>query len=134
QRLREATIEQQQLDIFLDELHYRLQFLSQSREGGAPARTVTGPLTDEQLGVMHKQEDGLVERKTDLQKSNAELEQVTTRMSWLVHQIEGACAWVLASVEGNEDSESARGIQPDSGEQVMWAQIIMGQEAERARL
>src|SRR5436309_2447276 len=77
QRLREATIEQQQLDIFLDELHYRLQFLTQSREGGAPARTVTGPLTDEQLGVMNRQEHGLIERKNDLQKSNTELEQVT---------------------------------------------------------
>lgn len=134
QRLREATIEQQQLDIFLDELHYRLQFLTQSRDSGAPARTVTGPLTDEQLGTMQKQEGGLQDRKADLQKSNSELEKLTTRMSWLIHQIEGAGTWVLAPAENSDEGDAARGLQPDSGEQVMWAQIIMGQEVERARL
>ncbi|MFL5733364.1 MAG: sensor histidine kinase [Chloroflexia bacterium] len=134
QRLREATIEQQQLDIFLDELHYRLQFLQQSRIAGMPVKTVTGPLTDDQLSTMQKQEDDLLTRKEDLQKSIAELEQVATRMSWLIHQIEGAGAWVLAPPGANGDPEAALGVQPDSGEQVMWAQIIMGQEAERARL
>src|SRR5207253_5763095 len=67
QRLREATIEQQQLDIFLDEMHYRLQFLTQDSDGGPP-RTITGPLSQEQLNGMHKQEGSLLERKADLQK------------------------------------------------------------------
>jgi two-component system sensor histidine kinase DegS len=134
QRLREATIEKQQLDIFLEEMHYRLQFLNQSRAAGTRPITVTGPLSDDQFDAMQKQEDDLRERKEDLEKSAAELEQVATRMSWLIHQIEGAGAWVLASAEGNGEGEAARGGQPDSGDQVMWAQIIMGQEAERARL
>jgi two-component system sensor histidine kinase DegS len=134
QRLREATIEKQQLDIFLEEMHYRLQFLNQSRAAGTNPITVTGPLSDDQLDAMQKSEDDLTERKQDLEKSAAELEQVATRMSWLIHQIEGAGAWVLASAEANGEGEAARGGQPDSGDQVMWAQIIMGQEAERARL
>jgi two-component system, NarL family, sensor histidine kinase DegS len=134
QRLREATVEQQQLDIFIEEMHYRLQFLQQTREAGSTPITVTGPLSDDQLGAMQRQEDGLLERKDDLQKGISELEQVVTRMSWLIHQIEGAGAWVLASAEANGEADVARALQPDSGEQVMWAQIIMGQEAERARL
>src|SRR5438270_12037188 len=32
------------------------------------------------------------------------------------------------------DTEAAKAVQPDAGEQVLWTQIIMGQEAERARL
>jgi two-component system sensor histidine kinase DegS len=137
QRLHEATVERQQLDIFIDELHYRLQFLSQGGEGGARPITITGPLTDDQLDTMHKQEDGLLERKEVLQRTNTDLEQLTTRVAWLIHQIEGAGAWVLAQSESNEaggDGDPTRGLQPNSGEQVMWTQIIMGQEAERARL
>src|SRR5438552_4560970 len=134
QRLREATVEQQQLDIFVEEMHYRLQFLHQTRPAGSTPITVTGPLSDDQLHSMQRQEDGLRQRKDDLHKGISELEQVVTRMSWLIHQIEGAGAWVLASPEGNGDADASRALQPDSGEQVMWAQIIMGQEAERARL
>jgi two-component system sensor histidine kinase DegS len=137
QRLHEATVERQRLENFIDELHYRLQFLSQSREGGVTPITITGPLTEEQLGSMQKQEAGLLQRKEDLQKTNADLQQLTTRLGWLIHQIEGAGAWVLAQSETAEavaDGETGRGLQPSSGEQVMWTQIIMGQEAERARL
>jgi two-component system, NarL family, sensor histidine kinase DegS len=133
-RLHHATVEQQQLDIFLDELHYRLQFLSQPREDGARPITITGPLTDDQLGTMQRQEDALQERKQELRKANTELQQISTRVSWLIHQIEGAGAWVLAPSEMNAEGEATPGLQPDSGEMVMWAQIIMGQEAERARL
>src|SRR5437764_15372760 len=59
QRLREATIEKQQLDIFLEEMHYRLQFLAQSRAAGTTPITVTGPLSDNQLNAMQRQEDDL---------------------------------------------------------------------------
>src|SRR5262249_30659302 len=61
QRLHESTVERQQLDIFLDELHYRLQFLSKGRESGVNPLTATGPLTDEQLHGMERQEEGLLE-------------------------------------------------------------------------
>jgi two-component system, NarL family, sensor histidine kinase DegS len=134
QRLHEATVEQQQLANFIDELHYRLQVLSQRNERGELPLTITGPLSENQLSAMHQQEGTLEERRADLQKSTAELEQVTTRLSWLIHQIEGARAWVLAAVEASGDADGNDALQPDSGEQVMWAQIIMGQEAERARL
>ncbi|HET6313736.1 MAG TPA: sensor histidine kinase, partial [Chloroflexia bacterium] len=80
---------------------------------------------------------------------NASLDQLSNRLSWLIHQIDGACAWVLSSgdaselEQGSEGSEGgaqngasapSRGLQPSAGEQVMWAQMVMGQEAERARL
>ena len=68
QRLHEATVERQQLDNFIDELHYRLQFLSAGREGGATPITITGPLTEEQLDTMQRQEDGLLQRKDEFQK------------------------------------------------------------------
>lgn len=130
-RLQEARIEQQQLDNFIDEFHYRLQFLSQRLNTGELPTTITGPLTEGQLDTMQRQESSLHERKVDLHKSREELEQLATRVSWLIHQIEGACAWVT---EVSAEADAARALQPDSGEQVMWAQIIMGQEAERARL
>lgn len=137
QRLHAASVEVQHLDIFLDELHYRLQFLSKDLESGAKPVTVTGPLTDDQLQGMERQEGALRERKVELQKLNTELEHLATRIAWLIHQIEGAGAWVLATTTTNgtgATSENLKAMQPNSGEQVMWAQIIMGQEAERARL
>ncbi len=134
QLLQASTVERRQLDMFLDEMHYRLQFLAESRESGVNPITVTGPLSDEQLTTMGKQEQGLIKRREDLQKNSAELEQVTTRLAWLIHQIEGAYAWVIARSDNNGDGDTSKGLKPNSGEQVMWAQIIMGQEAERARL
>jgi signal transduction histidine kinase len=131
QRLHGANVEQQQLDGFIDEFHYRLQFLSKRLDTGELPTTITGPLTEDQLDSMHRQEESLQERKVELRRSKEELEQVSTRLSWLIHQIEGACAWVT---ETNNEVDGDRALKPDSGEQVMWAQIIMGQEAERARL
>lgn len=135
QRLHDSTVEQQQLDIFLDELHYRRKFL-EGNEGEPPSDPLTGPLSENQLNTLQRQEETLIERKSSLQGLNAELEQVGTRVSWLIHQIEGAGAWVTSPFDanGNSEGEHAQGLQPGSGEQVMWAQIIMGQEAERARL
>jgi two-component system sensor histidine kinase DegS len=58
----------------------------------------------------------------------------------LIHQIEGACSYVTSNNDGNDTvgtdgaDGDQQGMQPSAGDQVMWAQIIMGQEAERARL
>jgi len=134
QRLNESREERRQLDIFLDELHYRRKFLEGSGDA-PPTDPLTGPLSEAQLNTLERQEETLNQHKVDLQASNAELEQVTSRVSWLIHQIEGACAWVTAPSDANNgDAERGQGLQPASGDQVMWAQIIMGQEAERARL
>jgi two-component system sensor histidine kinase DegS len=83
---------------------------------------------------MHSQETSLKARKADLERLNSELDQLSSRLSWLIHQIEGACEWVLSS--GTEETEASADTEQGTGpeEQVMWAQLIMGQEAERARL
>lgn len=127
QRLHEATIERQHLDAFLDDLHYRLKSVTIS---GELPMTITGPLTENQLNAMHDQEDTLVKHKGELGTVTSELDQLTNRLSWLIHQIEGAGQWVLS----DGDTGQSKDQQPDAGEQVMWAQIAMGQEAERARL
>lgn len=133
ERLRDSTIEQQHLDAFLEELHYRLRVISLSED---PPVTITGPLTETQILALHTQEDTLQARKTDLENVNAELGQLGNRLSWLVHQIDSACRWVTQQdgVSEEEDDEDEHGMQPSTGKQVMWAQTIMGQEAERARL
>ncbi len=130
QRLRKASVEQQHLDSFLDELNYRLRVIAAASSRGEPPSTITGPLSPSQVDAMTTQGDTLKKRRAELEQVNASLDQLSSRLSWLVHQIDGACAWVLT--DGEKDNTA--GMQPDSGEQVMWAQIIMGQEAERARL
>ncbi|HEX9987432.1 MAG TPA: sensor histidine kinase [Chloroflexia bacterium] len=131
QQLRHATREREHLQTFLDELHYRLHFLTAS---GEPPATITGPLSEDQLNSLQGQEESLRERKALLERENIGLEQLETRLTWLIHQIEGACGWVLSSQEPDSDVDAAKGTQPSADEQVMWAQIIMGQETERARL
>jgi two-component system sensor histidine kinase DegS len=131
QQLRLASVEQQHLEGFLDELSYRLRSITDS--GKLPV-TITGPITETQLSSMHVQEGTLRERKSVLEKTHAELELVSNRLSWLIHQIEGACSYVTSNGEPESEADQSPGIMPTSGDQVMWAQIIMGQEAERARL
>lgn len=138
-RLREASTEQQHLNRFLEEVQYRLSTINSSAERPV---TITGPLTDSQLHALESQQGAMAAEKARLERVNASLEQLSNRLSWLVHQIDGACAWVLNSGEGvdseqgeqNGASASSNGLQPSAGEQVMWAQMVMGQEAERARL
>ncbi|HYP18669.1 MAG TPA: sensor histidine kinase [Chloroflexia bacterium] len=148
-RLREASTEQQHLHRFLDEVQYRLSTINASPERPV---TITGPLTDSQLQAIESQQGAMLAEKERLSQVNASLDQLSNRLSWLIHQIDGACAWVLSSgdaseleqgAEGAESAESgaqngasapSRGLQPSAGEQVMWAQMVMGQEAERARL
>ncbi|MEA2574547.1 MAG: two-component system, NarL family, sensor histidine kinase DegS [Chloroflexia bacterium] len=138
--LREAGTEQQHLNRFLEEVQYRLSTINSSPERPV---TITGPLTDSQVQAIESQQGAMSAEKERLEKVNASLEQLSNRLSWLVHQIDGACAWVLSSNESAEAENAAgtengamasRGLQPSAGEQVMWAQMVMGQEAERARL
>lgn len=131
QRLRQATTEQQHLNSFIEELHYRLQSIASSPQ---PPITVTGPLTPNQLNAMQEQEQSMEHHKATLARTTAGLDQISSRLSWLIHQIEGACDWVLSPGDGGSESNAPGSTQSSPGEQVMWAQIIMGQEAERARL
>ncbi|HKP51708.1 MAG TPA: sensor histidine kinase [Chloroflexia bacterium] len=134
QRLRQARTEQQHLHSFIEELHYRLETIASSPE---PPVMITGPLTANQLNAMQEQEQTLQNHRTSLEWVTSGLEQVSSRLSWLIHQIEGACEWVLSPVDsgdGDTEGDAARTAQSTPNEQVMWAQIIMGQEAERARL
>lgn len=133
QRLRQATTERQHLEAFLDELHYRLGSITTT--GEMPV-TITGPLTENQLGAMQSQEESLSKHKADLVLVGDDLQQLNNRLAWLIHQIEGAGEWVLtvAETEAEGDPAQTREARPNPGEQVMWAQIALGQEAERARL
>ncbi|HUP28454.1 MAG TPA: histidine kinase, partial [Chloroflexia bacterium] len=131
QQLRLVAVERQHLEGFLDELSYRLRSITES--GKLPV-TITGPITETQLNSMQVQEGTLLERKSVLEKTHAELEQVSNRLSWLIDQIEGACSYVTSTGDNERETEQAQGLMPSSGDQVMWAQIILGQEAERARL
>jgi two-component system, NarL family, sensor histidine kinase DegS len=132
--LHDATVELGHLDNFLEELHYRLRTFNTT--GELPVN-ITGPLTESQMLSMQSREQTLTKHKDELSIASDELEQLNNRLSWLVHQIEGSCDWVLTTSEAvNEqgDGGSTKEKKPNSGEQVMWAQIAMGQEAERARL
>jgi len=131
QRLRQAITEQQHLHSFIEELHYRLDTIAKSPE---PPITVTGPLTPNQINAMQEQEHTLQQHRESLQSATSGLEQVSGRLSWLIHQIEGSSEWVLSRGDGEAEGDTAGTSQSTPNEQVMWAQIIMGQEAERARL
>lgn len=130
-RLRQVTQEREYLQTIVNELHYRLQSYSTSP---VPPRTITGPLTPDQLNAMQEQEDSMKKRRNALERMSVELEQLTNRLSWLVHQIEGSCDWVLSTGESDPEADAQREAESSPNQQVMWAQIIMGQEAERARL
>jgi two-component system sensor histidine kinase DegS len=132
QKLRDATTERQHLEAFLDELQYRLSSLNTT--GSLPS-TITGPLTESQVMAMQGQQDTLVKHRAELDMLRDELDPLTKRLAWMVHQIEGAGAWVLSEPENDQDNSQPKDSQPtNAGEQVMWAQIALGQEAERARL
>jgi two-component system sensor histidine kinase DegS len=139
-RLREAMTERQHLEAFLDELQFRVRAITQS--GELPVK-ITGPLTTDQLTAMQDQEENLAQHRVELRSVSGDLDQLTNRLGWLVHQIESAGEWVLSTAEADADANDEAGegtqqkdteSQPNAGEQVMWAQIAMGQEAERARL
>lgn len=144
-RLRMAVTERQHLEAFLDDLQFRVRSVTAS--GNLPMK-ITGPLTADQLIAMQGQEEALADHREELKLMSAELDQLTNRLGWLVHQVEGAGDWVLShsendadgadgaeEVETNDGSHPTTGQpKPNTGDQVMWAQVAMGQEAERARL
>ncbi len=139
-RLREAMTERQHLEAFLDELQLRVRAITES--GELPLK-VTGPLTTDQLIAMQDQEENLAQHREEIRAVTGDLDQLTNKLAWLVHQIEGAGEWVLSTAGGDGESNSNGEVgdgghqgdaQPNTGDQVMWAQIAMGQEAERARL
>ena len=130
-KLRQATTERQHLEAFLDELHYRLSSLTSS--GELPI-TITGPLTESQVAAMQSQEETLATHKGEIAAVCDDLGQLTNRMAWLIHQIEGGGTWVLSDPEADSGDTQPQRQQPEPSEQVMWAQIALGQEAERARL
>lgn len=133
-RLRQATTERQHLEAFLDELQMRVRTITQS--GELPVM-ITGPLTEDQLHAMQGQQENLQQHKEELATISGDLDQLSNRIGWLVHQIEGAGEWVLKPPEHEGDGDGnapQKETQPNSGDQMMWAQIAMGQEAERARL
>jgi two-component system sensor histidine kinase DegS len=141
-RLRLAVTERQHLEAFLDDLQFRVRSVTAS--GGLQMK-ITGPLTTDQLIALQSQEESLGLHREELKGVTGDLDQLTNRLGWLVHQIEGAGDWVL-STTAQADSEAAGEVdeggdalpegeaQPNTGQQVMWAQIATGQEAERARL
>jgi two-component system sensor histidine kinase DegS len=130
-RLRHVTQEQEHLQTIVNELHYRLQSYITSP---LPPRNITGPLTPDQLNAMKDQEEAMQKRRAALDRLGVELEQMATRLSWLIHQIEGASDWVLSTGDSDPEGDAQREMRGTPNQQVMWAQIIMGQEAERARL
>jgi two-component system sensor histidine kinase DegS len=130
-RLRQATTERQHLETFLDELHYRLSSLTSS--GGLPA-TITGPLTESHVAAMQGQEETLQKHRAEIGAVGDDLTQLSNRLAWLIHQIEGAGQWVLSEPDIDNDNDKPKEEQPNAGDQVMWAQMALGQEAERARL
>src|SRR5262249_15139784 len=101
QKLRDATTERQHLEAFLDELQYRLSSLNTT--GSLPS-TITGPLTESQVMAMQGQQDTLVKHRAELDMLRDELDPLTKRLAWMVHQIEGAGAWVLSEPENDQDN------------------------------
>jgi two-component system sensor histidine kinase DegS len=83
---------------------------------------------------MQSQEETLAKHKTEIASACDDLGQLTNRMAWLIHQIEGGGTWVLSDPEAEGNDAQPQRQQPEPSEQVMWAQIALGQEAERARL
>src|SRR5687768_1450441 len=114
-RLRHVTQEQEHLQTIVNELHYRLQSYITSP---LPPRNITGPLTPDQLNAMQGQEEAMHKRRTTLERLGVELEQMATRLSWLIHQIEGACDWVLSTGEGDQDGDTQRETRGTPNQQV----------------
>ncbi len=118
-RLNAATVEQQQLDRFLDEISYQVRFTSSLPN--AASGQVAARLRD-----LQRQEAKLQERQAELRRLSARLQMLSSRVSWLVRQIELSAARLNESNPEEEDQ--------DPWALVMRAQLIQGQEAERSRL
>jgi two-component system, NarL family, sensor histidine kinase DegS len=118
-RSRAAAVEQQQLERFLDEVEYRIRFASEDAPGGA-----TRPAATQE--TLRAQWTRLRERQGVLRAAQARLDHLSSRIGWLTQQIE------LSARRINEHAET-----PDQGDpwaDLLRAQLIEGQEAERSRL
>ena len=123
-RLRAAAIEQQHLERFLDELGYRERFLSEQQ--ARLSRDPAGAGLEPQMAELRVQQTGLGERLVGLRRAQARLEQLHTRIGWLLRQIE------LSAERIDDEGDPADGDDPWA--LVMRAQLIQGQEVERSRL
>jgi two-component system sensor histidine kinase DegS len=119
-RLRAATVEAQQLERFLDEVHYRERFVTDLLAQAAGAEAA--PL-EQQRAAAQAQAERLTERLAGLRRAHARLEQLHTRLGWLLRQLELSAERIAGTGE-DEDPWAL----------VMRAQLIQGQEVERSRL
>lgn len=119
-RLRAATLETQQLERFLDEVRYRERFvadlLTRATESEAAALR-------QQHAAAQVQAERLAGRLADLRRAQARLEQLHTRLGWLLRQLELSAERLAGT-----------GDEGDPWALVMRAQLIQGQEVERSRL
>src|SRR4051794_11789545 len=122
-RLRAAALEQQQLERFLDELGYRARFLAEQQ---ARAPEAAGPALAQQFAELHAQQATLGDRLVSLRRAQARLEQLHTRIGWLLRQVE------LSAERFIEEGEAGTGDDPWA--LVMRDQLVQGQEVERSRL
>lgn len=119
-RLRAATLEVQQLERFLDEVHYRERFVGNLIAQAAAAEVA--PLQQQQAETQ-AQAERLTVRLAALRRAQARLEQLHTRLGWLLRQLELSAERIAGT---GEDA--------DPWALVMRAQLIQGQEVERSRL
>lgn len=118
-RSRAAAVEQQQLERFLDEVEYRIRFTT---EDALPGVT-RPPAASEDLRAQWTR---LRERQGALRAAQTRLDHLSSRIGWLTQQIE------LSAKRIDEHAET-----PDQGDpwaDLLRAQLIEGQEAERSRL
>jgi two-component system sensor histidine kinase DegS len=119
-RLRAAALEVQQLERFLDEVHYRERYVGDLLARAAESEAA---LLRQQYAATQAQAERLTARLAALRRAQARLEQLHTRLGWLVQQLE-----LSAERMAGSDDEG------DPWALVMRAQLIQGQEVERTRL
>jgi two-component system sensor histidine kinase DegS len=119
-RLRAAALEVQQLERFLDEVHYRERYVGDLLARAAESEAA---LLRQQYAATQAQAERLTARLAALRRAQARLEQLHTRLGWLVQQLE-----LSAERMAGSDDEG------DPWALVMRAQLIQGQEVERSRL
>jgi two-component system sensor histidine kinase DegS len=119
-RLRAAALEVQQLERFLDEVHYRERYVGDLLARAAESEAA---LLRQQYAATQAQAERLAARLAALRRAQARLEQLHTRLGWLVQQLE-----LSAERMAGSDDEG------DPWALVMRAQLIQGQEVERSRL
>ncbi|HUS16084.1 MAG TPA: sensor histidine kinase [Chloroflexia bacterium] len=116
-RLRLTIVEQQQLHRFLDEVDYRLRFLTEAPDA---------PTTSTLRAAVQTQHVELQARQSELRRAQTRLEQLCSRIGWLVRQIEMSAQRIHE--QAGETDET------DPWALLLRAQLIQGQEAERSRL